>query len=439
VGRSSYLRGTWPMERKDDRRLEWLQWPSLFTLIVFLCFNVLSLTQNNSPGVGAPHLAPHVGSLLAIGRNPSQTLPSRRSSVTPFSAAASKCRDTRIHASRFIKPLYENTSLTRADGAPIPPELTDWLIASQDFRPGKQMSQIYLADESVATDVVEAARVTPTDLIIEIGAGGGSLTRALVKAGAYVLAVEAVSSLASELDKFFDKSHVRVVNADFLKLDLDKLVATEIERRPGHYKSVKVISNLPYHITTPVLQKVLPMNHLVETMVLMLQHEAAKRFASALPSERDYRFMNFFVNYYSNATYRFKVGRHCYRPNPGVPGGVIEFNLQERNEIVKRVNGTSESLLSFAKLAFQAKRKTLRQTLNGFNGYTGEYIETVLDNLGLSKLARAEELDFETMVELYNALEGRTIKAVPRPVEPPKKLNWTKAHLNQTLWWSTFI
>eukprot|EP00466_Bigelowiella_natans_P009290 jgi/Bigna1/23791/gw1.38.38.1 len=267
------------------------------------------------------------------------------------------------------------------------------------------MSQIFLADESVAIDVAAAADVKPGDLVVEIGAGGGTLTRALVKQGAYVLAVEAVSDLANELDKFFDREHVKIINADFLKLDLRAVVGEELQRRPGFYQSVKLLSNLPYHITTPVLQKVLPLDDVFEKAVIMLQHEAAKRFASAVPRDRDYRFMNFFVDYYCNATYRFKVGRHCYRPNPGVAGGVIEFNLQERNPLVMDVNGTSESLLAFAKSAFKAKRKTLRQTLNGFNDYSGEYIETVLeDALGLSKLARAEELSFEQLVMLYNVL-----------------------------------
>eukprot|EP00467_Chlorarachnion_reptans_P016197 CAMPEP_0114491036 /NCGR_PEP_ID=MMETSP0109-20121206/2778_1 /TAXON_ID=29199 /ORGANISM="Chlorarachnion reptans, Strain CCCM449" /LENGTH=385 /DNA_ID=CAMNT_0001667727 /DNA_START=189 /DNA_END=1343 /DNA_ORIENTATION=- len=349
---------------------------------------------------------------LSKGPASRMVMEARRQRIRSWSSSSS------TGSQSHIRPFYDNDN---ASSAPIPPELTDWLIASQDFRPGKQMSQIFLADESVAEDVVAAADVSEGDLVVEIGSGGGTLTRALVKAGGFVLAVEAVSELANELERFFDPSHVKVVNEDFLKCDIEALVKKEMGRRPGFYKSVKLLSNLPYHITTPVLQKVLPMRSVFSSAVLMLQHEAAKRFATAVPGDRDYRFMNFFVQYYSNATYLFKVGRHCYRPNPGVAGGIIRFDLIERESVPGE---TTDDLIAFAKLSFQSKRKTLRQTLNGFKGYSAEYIETVLEILGLSKLARAEELDFYQLVELFKVLESRTIQAKPRPVEAPKKLNW---------------
>ncbi|GAB5359469.1 hypothetical protein AAMO2058_000546800 [Amorphochlora amoebiformis] len=326
--------------------------------------NTLSLSRH--PHVHTPRRPTRLSSRVSLcSRQPSitQLLHRHKKSHRRVFKAYSSREPTQTDAgsgTRYIRPLFDNTTTVNEQGIPIPPELTDWLIASQDFRPGKQMSQIYLADESVAINVAEAADVKPGDLVVEIGAGGGSLTRALVKAGAFVIAVEAVSDLARELEKFFDRSTVKVVSQDFLKLNLEELVNAEKERRPGVYKDVKILSNLPYHITTPVLQKVLPLNNVFSKVVLMLQHEAAKRFASAKPHDRDYRFMNFFVDYYSNATYHFKVGRHCYRPNPGVAGGVIEFNLQERSKTAQQTEqADAETLLAFAKLAFQAKYITV--------------------------------------------------------------------------------
>jgi 16S rRNA (adenine1518-N6/adenine1519-N6)-dimethyltransferase len=200
-----------------------------------------------------------------------------------------------------------------------PSELKEYL-QSLGVSPKKRLSQNFLIDGNIIKKIIQLADVCPGESVLEIGPGPGALTEGLLEAGAHVLAVEKDPILAKHLE-FLGKGEkfLRVICEDILTVDLEKHL-------PKGTKT-KVIANLPYHLTTPILTRLIPLNKTFSSITVMVQEEVARRFA-AIPGSKDYGSVTVFLQYYSEVQYGFKVSKNCFFPKPKVESAMVKFTLQ---------------------------------------------------------------------------------------------------------------
>jgi len=269
-----------------------------------------------------------------------------------------------------------------------PTELLEFL-RSIGTNPKKGLSQNFLIDGNIIRKIVSSANVQSGDIVLEIGPGPGSLTEALLDTGATVIAVEKDVVLAAELERLKSPTRKLTVHcADILEFPLDQLPKG---------KKIKVIANLPYHITTPILAKLVTENETFETLTLMVQDEVARRFA-ATPGTGEYSSFTVFLNFYSKPYYSFGVSRNCFYPVPNVNSAIVTLHLQTPRE-VSDVDG----FFVMSRTAFGHRRKMLRASLKDL--YTSERVTAALNKLGINPLARPEDLSIEELILLFETLQ----------------------------------
>lgn len=238
--------------------------------------------------------------------------------------------------------------------------------------PKKSLSQNFLIDANIIRKIVEMAHIQPGDAVLEIGPGPGALTSALLDAGAHVFAIEMDRTFAKELIRFqTPDKRLKVVEADFLKFPLTVL-------RP----TLKVVANLPYHITAPILEKICQNAHLFSSMTLMVQKEVAIRMGASAGS-KDYSPLTVFLQYHASIGKPFLVPASCFYPRPKVDSAVIRLDFQAPPAI---------NPLPLARKAFQQRRKMLSTSL----GVPKE----LLASLDINPNARPEDLPLNKWVDL---------------------------------------
>lgn len=254
----------------------------------------------------------------------------------------------------------------------------------------KHSSQNFLVDGNIIRKIVSSAGVQAGDYILEIGPGPGALTEEMLSIGANVFAIEKDSQLASALLRLqTEDDRLTVIEKDFLEfslLDYFKKVLLD-------GKKLKVVANLPYHITTPIISTLLPLYDLIETMTLMVQKEVAMRFV-ANKGTKDYSSFTIFIQHFGSVKYCFTVEPTCFYPRPAVQSAVVHFTLQPLEEIPKQ-----ESLFQMIRLAFSQRRKMIKSSLKEL--YPSEKVEHSLKKIGLNPLARPEELSRKDFVRLH--------------------------------------
>ncbi|KAH7290483.1 hypothetical protein KP509_30G050300 [Ceratopteris richardii] len=266
--------------------------------------------------------------------------------------------------------------------------------------------QHYMVNNEINEKLVECANIQKGDIVLEIGPGTGSLTNSLVEAGAHVIAVEKDPAMAELImERFQDSGLVEVVNEDFMKWR----IRTSIEYFRNHYsakgipfKQIKVVSNLPFNITTPVVKRILPMGDIFSSMVLLLQDEAAYRLIDMSPQASNYRSISLFVQFFSVAQYEMKVSRSNFFPRPNVDGAIISFNIKSALDYPS-VSST-KSFFTLVNMAFAEKRKMLRNSLE--HKHPPAKIRNALKSVNLDETARPAELTLDQFVALYNALDA---------------------------------
>jgi len=252
-------------------------------------------------------------------------------------------------------------------------------------RPKKSLSQNFLKDESIIQKIVELANIAPVDTVVEIGPGTGALTRPLLNKCNKVIAIEKDDRLISDLRQDFPVLHL--VHADILDVDFSHHVSG----------SAKLVSNLPYQLTSPILEKVLPRHDLFETATLMMQLEVAKRIV-ARPGTRDYSSLSIFAQVYSTPTLGFTVSREAFFPVPKVDSAVVHFKLHP-----PKVNESLPLFFKLVKTAFSQRRKMVRKTLK--EHLPQDLIEKVLIAHGMPADARPERLSIECFLALTRVKE----------------------------------
>lgn len=266
-------------------------------------------------------------------------------------------------------------------------------LESLGIQPRKGLSQNFLIDGNIIRKIVAAAKVQPGDVVLEIGPGPGALTEALLASGAIVVAVEKDAILAQALERLqTPDKRLHVACADALTISLESLF------QPFPKKSVKLIANLPYHLTTPILERFIPLRSLFSELVVMVQDEVARRLTSP-PGSRVYGSLTVFLNYYSKPRYAFQVSNRCFYPVPNVQSAVVALTLKEPPHV-----DSEEQFFILTRTAFEQRRKMLRSSLR--NLYTSESVMKALAAIGKNPQSRPEELSLDDFVALYANLQN---------------------------------
>lgn len=257
------------------------------------------------------------------------------------------------------------------------------------IRPKKSLGQNFLKDPHYLRKIVDAAGVTDRDQVIEIGPGLGHLTAALAERAQKVLALELDERLISPLkEQFRDNEKIEIVQADALEYPYQSL--------SGKWK---VVANLPYYISTPVIQRLLACRDIFSSLTLMLQKEVAGRIA-ALPGGREYGFLSVLVQLYAKVRIEFAVPAAAFTPRPEVDSAVITLRMKPLAETIER-----DFLIKVLKAAFSQRRKTLKNALKQLD-IPGRTMDMALDRTGIDLARRAETLSVQEFVALADFLKS---------------------------------
>lgn len=274
-----------------------------------------------------------------------------------------------------------------------PSELIAFLN-SLGIAPKKGLSQNFLIDGNIIRKIVEKSQIEPGDIILEIGPGPGALTEALLDAGAHVIAVDKDTVLSKALERLqTPERSLNIYCEDILTFPLEKTLLPHL--KDG--KKAKVIANLPYHLTTPILVQLVPMRHVFSSLTVMVQEEVARRF-TAKAREADYGSFSVFLSFYTAPFYEFFVSRNCFYPSPRVDSAVVRLDLKEPPAV-----DNIEAFFKMTRTSFSHRRKMLRGALKEI--YEPAAVMEALKEIGQNPLARPEELSLEKFLALYNLLK----------------------------------
>lgn len=277
-------------------------------------------------------------------------------------------------------------------------EETKFLMKKYKIKANKSLGQNFLIDDTVIQDIVEGAKINEEDLVIEIGPGLGSMTALLLEKAKKVICVELDSRMIEILnDRFIAYNNIEIINQDVLKLDLNKLI--EEERQKNDIKDVKIVANLPYYITTPIIMKLLEENLDIKSITVMIQKEVADRLIET-PSGKNTGAITYTVYYYCNSTKIREVENTSFIPMPEVTSEVI--NLELRDEPPVQVEN-KKVFFNIIKSAYMQRRKTLLNALVNTGVFKNkEEGLLVLQKLNLKEDIRAENLTMEDFAGICN-------------------------------------
>jgi len=271
---------------------------------------------------------------------------------------------------------------------------TSQILKSYGLIPRKRFSQNFLTDRNIAARIVNALGLKGDDAVIEIGPGLGILTDGLLESGAKVIGIEIDRDLAGGLKERFDgRNNLEIINADALKISYKELAAQRKEK-------LKVVSNLPYNISTPIIFKLLEEREIFSMFLLMLQKEVAQRIVSP-PDNKEYGVLSVMVQLLADVKIEFDVPPSCFHPAPKVYSSVVRFNILNRPRI------DVEDVAFFkrvVKASFGQRRKTLLNALKSLNIETPQLVE-LLNIINIDSKRRGETLTLEEFAVLSRELK----------------------------------
>lgn len=282
------------------------------------------------------------------------------------------------------------------------PQNTIAILNKYGFNFQKKFGQNFLIDTHVLEKIIRAANITKDDFIVEIGPGIGTMTQYLCEAAREVVAVEIDKNLIPilENDTLAAYDNVTVINQDILKLDLNKLVE---ERNNG--KPIKVVANLPYYITTPIIMGLFEKDTPIENITVMVQKEVAQRMQVG-PGTKDYGALSLAVQFYAEPYIVANVPPNCFMPRPNVGSAVIQLTKHKE----KPVKVKDEKLMfQLIRASFNQRRKTLQNGLNNSSElhFTKEQIVSAIEEAGLVATIRGEALTLEDFARLSDILSRK--------------------------------
>jgi len=263
------------------------------------------------------------------------------------------------------------------------------------IRPRKGLSQNFLIDGNIIRKIAATAHVGQEDLILEVGSGPGSLTEELLNSGAHLIAVELDPLLGNALQRLqTSPPRLFIKCIDILDLPLEETLSPFLKQG----QKAKLIANLPYHLTTPILAKFLPRRDLFSSITVMIQEEVARRLTGE-PGSDHYGSFTVFVNFYSTPRYAFTVSRHCFYPVPKVDSAIIQLTLKEPPAI-----DDIDRFFRLTRSAFNQRRKMVKVSLKEL--YGSENVTAALIAIGKDPCVRPEMLSLDDFTQLYHRLQA---------------------------------
>ena len=277
-------------------------------------------------------------------------------------------------------------------------EDTKFILKKYNISANKKLGQNFLVDDDIIQSIIDAAELKETDLVIEIGPGLGTLTSKLLEKAGKVIAIELDEKMLKVLnDRFSLYNNFVLINNDVLKVDLNKI----IEENLGQLKSVKIVANLPYYITTPIIMKLLESKLKVESITVMVQKEVADRI-TATPGDKLSGAITYSVDYYAKAEEMVFVDKSCFIPSPEVDSAVIKLEIRKE----PKVNVINEEMFfKVIKASFMQRRKTLTNGLiNSGIIKDKEKLNGILQKANIEPNIRGEKLTIEQFANLSNLI-----------------------------------
>lgn len=269
------------------------------------------------------------------------------------------------------------------------------VLSSHGFKFSKSLGQNFLIDGNIVRKIVSESNITKDDYVLEIGPGMGTLTEELGLRAKKVVAVELDDSLLPILDQTLAPyDNIEIVHGDILKIDIAKLIEEKLNGGP-----VKVVANLPYYVTTPIIAKLIEEGLNLESVTVMVQKEVADRMASK-PGSKVYGSLSVFVNFYSDPKVIVKVPKTVFMPQPKIDSSVIKLTLKKELPDVDR-----EKFFRIVKAAFSKRRKTIINCLSSYGfDIDKETIRQALESLDINPEERAENLSVEDFMNISKIL-----------------------------------
>ena len=275
-------------------------------------------------------------------------------------------------------------------------QATKEVVQKHNFKFSKSLGQNFLIDTNVIDRILEGARVKEGDYVIEVGPGIGTLTKEMGRSAEKVVAIEIDKTLIPILEETLeDFPNIEVINQDILKVNVQELVKEKLNGGP-----VKLVANLPYYITTPIVMKFLEEDIPVTDIVVMVQKEVADRM-NAKPNTKDYGALSVAVQYYCDTEIVAKAPRHMFMPQPNVDSTVIGLHVRE--EQIYHVDN-EDIFFKTVKASFGQRRKTLLNSLGGLGFLSKDQIKEALKEANIDEKRRGETLSIEEFASLSNAV-----------------------------------
>lgn len=268
---------------------------------------------------------------------------------------------------------------------------TQMLLNQYGLRANKKLGQNFLINQQIIDDIIEKSKITKEDTVLEIGPGLGSLTKALLQNAKRVIAVELDENMVKILKNRFNQDNFELIHDDILKININDF--TE------EYGRIKVVANLPYYITTPIVMKLLESEYNIESITVMVQKEVGERLCADAGS-RDFGAVTVGVNYYSKARIVIDVPKDNFLPAPEVDSCVIRLDILETPP-VELIDKTR--FFRLVKAAFSQRRKTINNSLASGEFSKEEVLET-LEKLNINPKLRAENLSIQDFANIANNL-----------------------------------
>lgn len=261
----------------------------------------------------------------------------------------------------------------------------------------KKLGQNFLINQEVIDCIINESNVTKDDLIIEIGPGLGTLTKSLLEAAGKVVCIELDPKMIYILnERFAQYDNLEIIHQDILKVNINEIIGNN-----RMYKNVRVIANLPYYITTPIIMKLLESNYEIDTITIMIQKEVAERIVAS-PGGKDYGVLTLSVGYYSNSRIIANVENEDFIPIPSVDSAVVLLEVyKEKKYDVK----DEKMLFGIIKAGFSQRRKVFVNAVESSLKYyqiTKQQFLTILNNRHIDDLQRAETLSLEQFIQITN-------------------------------------
>lgn len=278
----------------------------------------------------------------------------------------------------------------------INPQETIKIIQNNDFKFQKRFGQNFLIDENVLSNIITSSEISKDDCVLEIGPGIGTMTQALAESAGHVIAVEIDSNLIPILHETLKSySNVTVIHSDVLKLDINDIINTYNNGNP-----IKVVANLPYYITTPIIMGLFESDAPLYSITVMVQKEVADRMQSG-PGTKDYGALSLAVQYYSQPEIIQLVPPNCFIPRPNVGSAVIRLKRYSESPIQVT---DDKWMFAIIKAAFGQRRKTLLNALFSGLSIQKDFTSDALRKMNLSETIRGEALTLEQFAELSDLL-----------------------------------